>query len=245
MWSDIGYPPGFKLPKLFADFYNRKPEGVVNDRWMQLPKFLYNKWGRNYLARLLARGEPREMKVPHSDFTTPEYATLDHIAEHKWETCRGIGNSFGYNQFEGDDDYQKADDLIRLLADIVSKNGNLLLNVGPRADGSLHPKQVESLEGIGAWLTANGESIYGTRPWKRFSEVGENGSEVRYTCKGETLYAIVMTLPADGVVALPEDAQGQVTLLETGASLPVERRGAKSFVKLPANLNIPVLKIQK
>jgi alpha-L-fucosidase len=245
LWSDIGYPPGFKLPKLFADFYNRKPEGVVNDRWMQMPKFLFNKWGRNYIARLLARGEPREMKVPHSDFTTPEYATLDHIAEHKWETCRGIGNSFGYNQFEGDDDYQKADDLIRLLADLVSKNGNLLLNVGPRADGSLHPKQVQALEGIGAWLTANGESIYGARPWKRFSDVGENGSEVRYTSKGETIYAIVIKLPVDGLVALPDDFEGAVTLIETGTSLPVERSGAKSVVKLPSGSNIPVLKIQK
>ena len=226
LWSDIGYPPGFNLPRLFADFYNRKPEGVVNDRWMQLPKFLFNKWGRKYLARIIARGDAKEMKVPHSDFTTPEYATLDHIAEHKWETCRGIGNSFGYNQFEDADDYQKAEDLIRLLADIVSKNGNLLLNVGPRADGSLHPKQVEALEGIGAWLTANGESIYGTHPWSRFMDVGENGSEVRYTSKGETLYAIVVKQSADGLVELPdaERVEGKVTLLETGASLPVGKK---------------------
>ena len=147
LWSDIGYPPGYELPKLFADFYNRKPEGVVNDRWMQMPKFLFSKFGRSILAQMIKRMGQGEMKVPHSDFITPEYATLDHIAPHKWETCRGIGNSFGYNQFEDADDYQKADDLIRLLADIVSKNGNLLLNVGPCADGTIHPAQVRHLKG--------------------------------------------------------------------------------------------------
>ncbi len=245
LWSDIGYPPGFELPKLFADFYNRKPEGVVNDRWMQLPKFFFNKVGRFILTQMIKRMGQGELKVPHSDFVTPEYATLDHITPHKWETCRGIGNSFGYNQFEDAKDYQKADDLIRLLADIVSKNGNLLLNVGPRADGSLHPQQVEALEGMGDWLKANGESIYGTRPWIRFSDSSENGAEVRYTSKGETLYAIVTKLPADGIVALPLEADGSVTLLETGASLKVERIGERMKVMLPVDSKIPVLKIQK
>ena len=245
LWSDIGYPPGFELPKLFADFYNRKPEGVVNDRWMQLPKFFFNKVGRYILTQIIKRMGQSELKVPHSDFITPEYATLDHIAPHKWETCRGIGNSFGYNQFEDANAYQKADDLIRLLADIVSKNGNLLLNVGPRADGSLHPQQVEALEGMGAWLKANGESIYGTRPWMRFSDSSENGVEVRYTSKGETLYVIVTKLPVDGIVALPLDVEGSVTLLETGASLKVERSGKRMKVMLPAESKIPVLKIQK
>ncbi|MEP7135134.1 MAG: alpha-L-fucosidase [Chloroflexota bacterium] len=245
LWSDIGYPPGFELPKLFADFYNRKPDGVVNDRWMQLPKFFFNKFGRSILTQMIKRMGQGELKVPHSDFSTPEYAMLDHIAPHKWETCRGIGNSFGYNQFEDADDYQKADDLIRLLADIVSKNGNLLLNVGPRADGSLHPQQVEALEGLGTWLKANGESIYGTHPWIRFSDSSVKGAEVRYTSKGDSLYVIVTTMPADGIIAFPKEVEGSVTLLETGASLKVERSADKVFVTLSVESKIPVLKIQK
>lgn len=245
LWSDIGYPPGFELPKLFADFYNRKPEGVINDRWMQLPKFFFNKFGRYILTQMIKRMGQGELKVPHSDFVTPEYATLDHITAHKWETCRGIGNSFGYNQFEDAHAYQKADDLIRLLADIVSKNGNLLLNVGPRADGSLHPQQMDALEGMGAWLKANGESIYGTRPWIRFSDSSENGAEVRYTSKGDVIYVIVTKLPADGIVALPIDVDGSVTLLETGASMKVERSGERLGVVLSTESKIPVLKIQK
>lgn len=247
LWSDIGYPPGYDLPKLWADFYNRKPEGVVNDRWMQLPKFFFNKLGRSILTRMLKRMEQGEQPKPaHADFVTPEYATLDHITTHKWETCRGIGNSFGYNQFEDADDYQKAGDLIRLLADIVSKNGNLLLNVGPRADGSLHPLQVEALEGLGTWLTANGDAIYGTRPWKRYKDVSDKDGEVRYTSKGDAVYAIVVKRPVDGVLSLPVDAvQGKITLLETGAGLSVERSGERVQVTLPAGISIPVIKIQK
>jgi alpha-L-fucosidase len=248
LWSDIGYPPGYDLPKLFAHFYNRKPEGVLNDRWTQLPKFFFNKLGRSILAQILKRTKTGEQpKVPHCDFVTPEYATLDHIALHKWETCRGIGNSFGYNQFENASDYQKADDLIRLLADIVSKNGNLLLNVGPRPDGTIHPAQVEALEGLGTWLKANGESIYGTRPWVRFKDSDATGAEVRYTSKDGALYAILTKMPANGILSLPVNAGDSVTLLETGQNLRVERPGEMLVVTLPAGMqetSIPVIKIQ-
>jgi alpha-L-fucosidase len=248
LWSDIGYPPGCELPKLWADFYNRKPEGVINDRWLQLPRFFFTRLGRFILTKILERmGKGEPPKPAHCDFVTPEYATRDHIAEQKWETCRGIGNSFGYNQFEGADDYQKAVDLIRLLVDIVSKNGNLLLNVGPRADGSIHPLQVEALEGLGAWLKKNGEAIYGTRPWKRFNEPGAGEADIRYTAKSGALYAILTKIPANRLLDLPPDAaQGAVTLLETGEELQVERSGPKLRVTLPGKFTenaIPVIKI--
>ncbi len=244
LWSDIGYPPGIHLPSLWADFYNRNPEGVVNDRWMQLPKFFFTPPGRFILSQMLKRmGQGEQPKPAHADFTTPEYATLDHITTHKWETCRGIGNSFGYNQFEDAGDYQQADDLIRLLADIVSKNGNLLLNVGPMADGSLHPLQVEALNGLGAWLKANGEAIYGTRPWIRFGDALEGG-EVRYTSRADAHYIIVTRCPANGMLALPADAaDGALTLLETGAGVSVERNGMRIKIQLPAGSVMPALKV--
>jgi len=252
LWSDIGYPPGYSLPKLWADFYNRKPEGVVNDRWMQLPRFMFSKFGRFILAQMLKRmGQGQPPKPAHADFVTPEYATLDHIATHKWETCRGIGNSFGYNQFEEAGDYQTADDLIRMLADIVSKNGNLLLNVGPRPDGSLHPLQVDALKGLGAWLQVNGESIYGARPWARYTDSLHDSAktmrdfaEVRYTAGAQAHYAIVTKMPAEGMLLLPVDAaEGTLTLLETGASLSVERSEERALVRLPTEVKIPVVKV--
>lgn len=247
LWSDIGYPPGYDLAELFADYYNHKPEGVVNDRWLQLPKFFFSKFGRFVLTRMLKRVRQGEApRPPHCDFVTPEYATLDHITSHKWETCRGIGNSFGYNQFEGLEEYQKAQDLVRLLADIVSKNGNLLLNVGPCPDGSIHPLQVEALEGLGAWLTANGEAIYGTRPWVRFTDPLPEGSEVRYTSKGNARYIIVTKRPGSGLLPLPADAaEGSLTLLDTGTALVAERSADLIRVVLPAGSQIPVIKVQK
>lgn len=248
LWSDIGYPPGYELPKLWADFYNRKPEGVINDRWMQLPKFMFSKLGRFILTQMLKRmGQGDPPRPAHADFVTPEYATLDHIAAHKWETCRGIGNSFGYNQFEGFNDYQTADDLIRLLVDIVSKNGNLLLNVGPGADGSIHPKQVEALGGLGAWLRANGDAIYETRPWKRFKEPEAGGADVRYTSKSGVLYAILTKIPVNRVLSLPMDVSpGAVTLLETGEELPVECSDNELQITIPERLaenSVPAIKI--
>ena len=248
LWSDIGYPPGYDLSKLWADFYNHKPEGVVNDRWMQLPKFMFSKFGRFILAQMFKRmGQGEPPKPAHADFITPEYATLDRIAMNKWETCRGIGNSFGYNQIEDAGDYQTADDLTRLLADIVSKNGNLLLNVGPRADGSIHPQQVAALEGLGAWLKSNGEAIYGTHPWKRFNEPEAGGSDVRYTSRTGALFAILTKIPENRVLSLPLDvAQAAVMLLDTGEELRVERSDQKYQITIPERIAenaIPVIKI--
>jgi alpha-L-fucosidase len=248
LWSDIGYPPGYDLPKLFAHFYNRQPQGLVNDRWLQLPEFYFSAAGQASLEELIQRmksGEPP--KAPHCDFVTPEYATLDHITSHKWETSRGIGNSYGYNQIEDAKDYQRADQLIRLLADIVSKNGNLLLNVGPCSGGAIHPLQMEALAGLGRWLKANGEAVYGTRPWIRYQDPAGSGGELRYTCKGAMRYAIVIKLPADKILTLPADLAGSATLLETGAPLIVERSGESVRITLPAGISegaIPVVRIE-
>jgi len=246
LWSDIGYPPGGNLPKLWADFYNRKPEGVINDRWMQLPRFFFTQVGR-FILDAMFKYKVKPPRPVHCDFITPEYTFLDHIAEQKWETCRGIGSSFGYNQFEGADDYQRADDLIRLLADVVSKNGNLLLNVGPRADGSIHPLQVAALEGLGAWLQANGEAIYGTRPWKRFNEPEAGEAVVRYTSKPGAIYAILAKMPANRILNLPSNVPaGIITLLETGENLRVNRLDQNLQITIPqrvAENTIPVIKI--
>ena len=247
LWSDIGYPPGYHLPKLWAHFYNHQPEGVINNRWMQLPKIAFNRLGRLVLRKYIERNKPTTAPgLSHNDYVTPEYAILDQITPYKWETCRGIGYSFGYNQFEDASHYATADELIRLLVDIVSKNGNLLLNVGPRADGSIHPLQMEALEGLGAWLKVNGESIYGTRPWIRYTDPDVGGAEVRYTAKDGALYVIVTQLPKNGKLSLPDEtAEGRVTLLETGERLRVEHSAeGRPVVELPADVTIPVIKIQ-
>lgn len=108
---------------------------------------------------------------------------------------------------------------IDTLADIVSKNGNLLLNVGLKADGTLPEDQKQALEQIGDWLDVNGEAIYGTRPWRIYGEgptQPESGHmnertvhsepytarDIRFTTKGDTLYAIALAWPDDGSLAI-------------------------------------------
>lgn len=247
LWSDIGYPPGKDLPGLFAHFYNQQPEGVINDRWLQVPAYFFNPLGRAVLKQILKKMDTNRFPpVPHCDFLTAEYTGFDGIQHKKWEACRGIGNSFGYNQFEGEIDYMKPEEAIRLLADVVSKNGNLLLNVGPRPDGSLHPCQVSVLEGLGAWLQMNGEAIYGTRPWIQHKDVGVGEAEVRYTSKNEALYAIVTRMPENRTLSLPVDVRSNISLLETAQILHAEADGERVRIRLPellASESIPVVKI--
>jgi len=139
LWNDIDYPKSGHPLDIMAEYYNAVPDGVIDDRF----------------------------GVKHSDFQSPEYETLDKISPTKWEECRGLGRSFGYNRAEGEGETIAPADLIYLLVDIVSKNGNLLLDVGPEANGTIPPVQLTRLQALGAWLHQNGEAIYGTHPWER------------------------------------------------------------------------------
>ncbi len=124
-----------------------------------------------------------------------------------WQTDDAIGNnSWGYTK---DNNFKSAQYVITNLIDIVSKNGNLLLNIGPRSDGTITEEETNVLLGTGKWLSVNGEAIYGTRPWKLYGEgttesaSGEfkmqkpyTSKDIRFTTKGDTLYAITLALPA-------------------------------------------------
>jgi alpha-L-fucosidase len=221
LWADIGSPEAFNEAELIADFYNTFPEGVVNNR---------------HSSRSMMGGAEKEVWY---DFLTPEYTVLDSISEKKWETCRGIGLSFGYNQMEDVNDFLSDKDLIQSFVDIVSKNGNLLLNVGPRADGSIQDGQLSRLKALGAWLRANGEGIYASRPWIRAEGETGNGKKVRFTQKGNTLYAFVMDYAGENTItlsALPEAANAKVSLLDGGNALTSSSAADGSVtIQLPAN----------
>jgi alpha-L-fucosidase len=97
-----------------------------------------------------------------------ERGTMGGILPHVWQNDPSVSRT-SWSWVEGHV-YKTASDLIAELADVVSKNGNLLLNVGPRSDGTIPEPEVELLEAIGRWLTTNGEAIYGTSPWSVFGE---------------------------------------------------------------------------
>ena len=175
LWNDIGWPvKGYTdLPYLISYYYNRVPEGVISDRWMvNKDDFWY-------------------------DFSTKEYQVGAARVDKKWEMTRGLGLSFGYNQTEGEADCIGKDELIRLLIDTVAHNGNLLLNIGPKADGTIPSVQEERLLYLGAWLEQNGEGIYGTRPYRTPELKEKNGDQLYFTQKGDTVYLFVAA-PQDG-----------------------------------------------
>jgi alpha-L-fucosidase len=167
LWNDIDYPKSGHPLEIMAEYYQAVPDGVVDDRF----------------------------GVKHSDFISPEYQTLEKINPKKWEECRGLGRSFGYNRAEGEAETIKPAELIYLLVDIVSKNGNLLLDVGPEADGTIPAVQMDRLKSLGAWLQVNGEAIYGTHPWKRAAGLTKEGIPVRFTQTESATYAILLGEP--------------------------------------------------
>jgi len=144
-----------------------------------------------------------------------ERAMLPGIMASHWQTDTPISNlSWGYMEH---DQLKSADSLIHQLVDIVSKNGNLLLNLGPRPDGTIPDDVRATLLEIGAWLGKNGEAIYGTHPWKIFGEgptqiqtgFGHDAdtkpyttADFRYTAKGPYVYAISLACPADGTASI-------------------------------------------
>jgi alpha-L-fucosidase len=223
LWNDIAYPANTNLNELFADYYNHLPEGVVNNRFTQ--RFQMNETGI--------------VSDNFFDFETPEYASFSDIRQKKWESCRGIGASFGYNRREGADQHLTVENLVRSFVDIVSKNGNLLLNVGPTAEGAIPALQLERLLGLGRWLDTNGEAIFDTRPWQAAESRTLDGIDVRFTQKAETLYATLLAAPQEsrvvvsGLIGAPDTA---VRLLGGDAPLAWEQTEQGLAVQLPPAL---------
>ncbi|MCU0392037.1 MAG: alpha-L-fucosidase [Thermoflexibacter sp.] len=177
LWNDVNYPKNGDLLGIFSELFNTNPNAVINDRWEQYQEL--------------------------SDYKTPEYKVLDSISTKKWETCRGLGYSFGYNQREDEKQVISSADLIRLFVDIVSKNGNLLLNIGPKADGTIPQIQLDRLHDLGKWLKINGEGIFDTQAWKIANYHNANGLDLRFTQKGNDLYVFIFSLSKNNVIQIP------------------------------------------
>jgi alpha-L-fucosidase len=167
-----------------------------------------------------------------------------------WQTDTAVQkNSWGYTENQ---DYKTAHDILCDLVDIVAKNGALLLNVGPKADGTIPEPERRILLEIGTWLRVNGEAIYGTRPFTFFgegpTEVKEGAftdtvrppftpADIRFTTKGAALYAIALACPEDGRLVARKLAGrpvASVMLLDGAVPLRFESAAEGLIVHLPA-----------
>lgn len=214
LWNDIEWPDAGKhfgtkgLGTLFQEFYKQCPTGVVNDRW----------------------GEST-----HHDYTTSEYEhRRDLESADAWENCRGIGLSFGYNQVEGPEQYLTGVQIARQLVDIVSRGGRFLLNVGPKADGTIPEIQRTSLLDLGAWMKEHKHLIVGAKPASDAPASESSDAWVRWIRRGDELIAFVDVLSPDVSsvrIVVPVGyrvAAGTPIKVATGADVEIELPGTRS-----------------
>jgi alpha-L-fucosidase len=171
-------------PELLAWLFNESPvkdEVVINDRWGS------------------------DTRHKHGGYWTTEYTPGMAQTTHAWEESRGMGFSYGYNRAERVEHYHSGRELILMLVDIVSRGGNLLLDIGPKADGTIPPIMEERLLQIGDWLKVNAEAIYGTHPWTHAKQwsAGEQ-PKVSYNQEFETSYDFskLIAAPRDGKASI-------------------------------------------
>lgn len=157
-----------------------------------------------------------------------------------WQVDHPIGSTWGYTS---DMKVSPPGSIVSALVETVSRNGTLLLNISPKADGTIPEEQQATLREVGAWMATNGEAIYGTHNWVKFSDgQGRGAPNVRFTVKGETLYAILVgnwpTTPELNVVSLAsgkaEGKVSKVTMLGAEGELTFEQGNGGLKVNLPA-----------
>ena len=230
----------WKTEELMAWLFNESPckdEVVIDDRW------------------------GKDTRSHHGGYYTTEYGEVGGDTKlgvaRKFEECRGIGASFGYNRNETIDDYASAYGLVCVLVNLVSKGGNLLLDIGPTGDGRIPVIMQQRLIEMGDWLKINGEAIYGTRPWKVSGEgltkpaKGPEErkqvfkpSDIRFTTKDATVYAICLALPTAEVRisslgksgAQPAVSVRSVELLGSDAKLTWSQEADALVVQCPRSL---------
>ena len=222
---DIFWPDGewylpseaWKSTEFLAWLYNESPvksNVVVNDRW------------------------GKETRGVHGGYYTTEYDLVhegnvkDAKIAHPWEECRGIGHSFGYNRNESLSDYSTSEQLVHLLIEKVAMGGNLLLNIGPTADGRIPVIMQQRLTDMGRWLKVNGEAIYETVACETPKQPDINAC---FTAKGKDLYVIFTKYPGKSVsISNIQRRPSSVTLLGSNAKVNYSQNGKNLTLTPPA-----------
>lgn len=206
LWNDIGYPDADDLWELLAGYYNARDDRLINDRF-QLPTPTHAAMADPAARAAFNRAIADALRTPGFAFApdtppvfdhrTPEYATSGGMGDVAWETVRGVGHSFGYKANEIDADFLTGDALVDMFLRIVGHGGNLLINIGPRADGSIPDEQAGPLQALGDFLKTYGRAIYGSRPWSALPKVESGETLLLPVAVGGMRFALVAgSLPA-------------------------------------------------
>lgn len=204
----------WKSTEFLAWLYNESPvkdRVCVNDRW------------------------GKETRGVDGGYFTTEYDLVHEgkigEVEKAWEECRGIGTSFGYNRIEDLGNYMSSDALVDLLIEKVAAGGNLLLDIGPTADGLIPVIQQQRLLDIGSWLGINGEAIYDTRKWEGAKE--NKTENVFFTKKGNDLYVHCTKFPEKPIEVTGLKGAAKVTLLGANTKIGYKKSGSKLIINIP------------
>lgn len=226
IWNDIDWPDGgkgnadYSLTRLFSEYFAKTPEGIVNDRW----------------------------GVPYHGYLTREYTHVGQTLQKPWESTRGIAKSFGVNHNESDADFLTVTGLLGYFTDVVSKGGNLLINVGPNPDGSLENRQAEVVKGLGSWMARFGQYVYGSRPWERSEARPEELStadERYWTLPADHAHpglVIVVRNRAANQLTIPLNfPAGTATWIWEGAPYQVTVKPGCKLSLPPADTDLPII----
>lgn len=187
-----------------------------------------------------------------------ERGVMDSVLAYPWQTDTSIGDWY----YRTGQKYKTAKEIIQMLCDIVSKNGNLLINVVQTPEGDIEDDMVKTLEEIGKWMAVNGEGIYSSRPWKTFGEkppmafrskadakfneknIKYTAEDVRFTTKGDAFYAYVLDVPANEIrikslgkqTDLNQKKIAKITLLGSKEKIKWQQADDALVIKKPASL---------
>ncbi len=241
---DDQYIQGHIIPQLKELVTNYQPSMLFSDgAWDETSDY----WGSESFLAWLYNEAPNKNEVvvndrwgkdahsTHGDFYSSEYSgENDKLSgSHPWEESQGIGGSYGYNRAENLEDYKTSAQIIHLLINQVSRGGNLLLNVGPSADGLIPVIMQQRLLDMGDWLKVNGEAIYGSTRWAN-KPLDANQKNVYYTVKGNDLF-VICTQWTEAELVIPGLKQsGKVSLLGSNVQVKSKTTNGKLSISPPA-----------
>lgn len=266
-WGEGAYPPS---QEFVTNFYNRTLDVInrynpdllyfdvtvlpfypISDAGLKIAAHFYNHSMATHDGKLEAVmfGKILDEEQRKALVWDVERGAPDKILDEPWQTCTCLGGWHYNTSIYENDRYKSAANVVRLLMDVVSKNGNLLLSVPLRADGTFDEKEEKILNEFGAWMAINKEAIYDTRPWKIFGEgpiadsdielkdqgfnegsyTDATAQEIRFTQKGEDLYVAVLAWPENKKVLVKSLAAGSELHPEAVESVELLGYGAVKF----------------